>query len=150
MQSYPWPTGSHLASLQLRLYLLVFPHYLSMRWIQRLNYRWNLWTLLPRDDYQAWHRAIEIAGDPEVIRKWEATGRNRIKELNLDLNLNQVLFWTPSSPIGPRSGQKRNNALSPQYLEQSKESRKTMMTRRSINAPPNFEWVLFAPTSLPT
>lgn len=40
--------------------------------------------LLPRDDYQAWHRAIEIAGDPEVMRKWEATGRNRIKELNLD------------------------------------------------------------------
>lgn len=40
--------------------------------------------LLPRDDYAAWHRAIEVAGDPEVIDKWETTGRNRIRELSLD------------------------------------------------------------------
>ena len=54
--------------------------------------------LLPRDDYAAWHRAIEVAGDPEVIDKWETTGRNRTRELSLDPKSQSDLIYDPLLP----------------------------------------------------
>ena len=40
--------------------------------------------LLPRNDFTAWHQAIEEAGDSEIADRWKVAGRERISELKLD------------------------------------------------------------------
>jgi len=40
--------------------------------------------LLPRDDRESWHAAIEQAGDPETAKRWGENGRSRISNLRLD------------------------------------------------------------------